>query len=242
MRALVACLVLCIAAAQGDACPIVNSGRWPWVPYFVLSGARYDPETKGAVAIPPQPRLFVLRRFNDTTLPSFRTPQGDAIPLSVTECGQFVLVDLDIDSGTVIVEDSARSVELAGRTQTFVIRSGLPAATRRAELATDAYFPRLIPDSDAVAFRIDHADGTQTVQFNGPYIDLGWRDSRVVALYANRTEDVIFDELPQGHPLLALCLSLFGVVLLVGCTRVTWAWARRSRPSACPTRHGPADT
>jgi hypothetical protein len=114
------------------------------------------------IAIPPQPRLFVLRRFNDTTLPVFHTPQGDAIPLSVTECGQLVLVDLDIDSGTVIVEDSARSVEFRGRTQTFVIRSGLPAATRSAELVTDAYFPRLVPDSDAVAFRIDHSDGTQT--------------------------------------------------------------------------------
>ena len=225
VRALVVCLVVCIATAQGDACPIVNDGRWPWIPYFVLSGARYDPETSGAVAIPPQPRLFVLRRFNDTTLPVFRTPQGDAIPLSVTECGQFVLVDLDIDSGTVIVEDIARTGEYRGKTQTFVIRSGLPAATRRAELVTDAYFPRLVPDSDAVAFRIEHYDGTQTVQFNGPYIGLpkGWRGTRVVALYANRTEEVIFDQVPQRHSLLALCLSLFGalfgVVVLLGCAR-----------------------
>src|ERR1051325_3247700 len=66
VRGCVVCLVLCIAAAQGDACPIVNEGRWPWVAYYVLSGARYDPEHTGAVAIPPRPRLFVLRRFNDT--------------------------------------------------------------------------------------------------------------------------------------------------------------------------------
>jgi len=209
--------VLCIVAAQSDACPIVEEGRWPWLHYFVLSGARYDPDHKGPVEIPPQPRLFVFRRFEDTLLPAFRTPRGEPIQARITPCDRFVTVDLDIDSGTVIVEDAARG----GETEEFVIRPGLTAATRYVKLVVDGWGARLEHDSDAVAFRVDHADGTQSIQFAGHlHLPAEWRGARVVALYANRTEEVIYGQqlrLPRYH-LLILVLSLLGVCVLVART------------------------
>jgi hypothetical protein len=214
VRTLLACLVLCFAAARGHTCPIVEEGRWPWLPYFVLSGARYDPEHEGAVALPPQPRLFVFRRFNDTVLPAFHTPSGETIHARVTACDRFVVVDLDIDSGTVIVDDVARG----GDTKTFIVRRGLPAATRYVKLVVDGYGARLEHDSDAVAFRIDHADGTQSIQFNGHlHLPAQWRGARVVALYADRTEEVIYGQRPRlpRYQLVVLGFALLGVVWLV---------------------------
>ena len=51
VRAFVACLVVCIAAAQGDACPIVNEGSWPWVPYYVFRFRRITGARDGMTAL-----------------------------------------------------------------------------------------------------------------------------------------------------------------------------------------------
>jgi len=129
----------------------------------------------------------------------------DGAPIEITRVVELehrqwkmLRVDLAIDAGVVFVrlpDPSDRSSYYLDPPSTYFID---PNFTHRSTRVTNVHYERdfttLQVDSEAIAFRIEHASGVSETQFNAGYV---WfeetYEARVVGVYSDRSEELIFE-------------------------------------------------
>lgn len=168
-----------------SACPIEDA------PYAHASAMRRAPlETFG---VPPRPRFFVKG-----ALPRFTTQGGEPMAYThavIDEDGDISRVDLDVTEGWIRVEypnyEETFWIDPALRPKTRSLTREVVLAPRSFDFEDQHSF-RI--DSDAIAFRFD-----DEVVFN-QHTTMYPADSprRITALYADRTEQVIYEREPLG--------------------------------------------
>lgn len=170
---------------------------------FGVRPAPANRDNHSLAIIPARPSLFVhLGSDGPTGMPSFSTADGTPIRILKVATIQdddwnLKRVDLDISDGTVVVRLAGNNTPVA----TFVVDPGFVPRTRSVELRPTGM--TLWLDSDAVWFVVD--GNVQPAQINDGrvHFDAG-RKHRVVALYANGSEEVIYDGIPVSQDELAM--------------------------------------
>lgn len=200
MRLLAILVVLCCFDIA-SACPIDDA------PYAHGSAMRRAPlET---LDVPPRPRFFVKG-----ALPRFTTQGGERVPYThavIDEDGDISRVDLDVTDGWI-------RVEYPHYEETFwVTESARPvtrSVTRDGSLGVEA----LDIDSEATAFLIELADHHRIVLNEHTVLYPDGAARRIVALYADRREQVIWEREPVSRQLTHVLLG----VLLLASAGLTW--------------------
>lgn len=153
--------------------------------------------------VPARPSFFVHvgkgpKDLGPTGMPLFLTPDGTPIRIArivPIQRGNWNLqrVDLDIDHGVVVVRFAGREEDYR---PTYTVDPAFVPRTRTVELLPTGM--TLSVDSDAVAFRVDRGS-PWPVSFNDGQVHLSGKKQRVVALYPNGTEEVIYDGVPVAQ-------------------------------------------
>ncbi len=228
MRLVLSSVVVCMLAGRGDACPDVDET------FVQGSGAQIGRGESKPATVPPRPSFFVhLGRDSGPEMPVFTALDGTVIPYAHVETldaqWNLLRVDLATEQGRILVRYPGVS-----EPSTYVVDPHFKPATRSTEVR--GAYNTLVIDSDAVVLRLEHVSGLSETFFNWGGFDLDPSDAiRVVAVYSNRTEEVIFDYRPphrepddqrahgrhssessQAESLrVPLLLSLLGALLLV---------------------------
>lgn len=152
-----------------------------------------------ALVVPAMPSLFV--RVYDRpprAMPEFFTKDNRPIRVAKIVTAKddrwsVRRVDLDIKSGVIVV----RFPGIHTPTATYTIDPAFTPRTRSVELLPTGM--TLWVDSDAVAFRID-GQPFSSLHFNDGRVHVETdRRQRIVALYSNGTEEVIYDDVPRDR-------------------------------------------
>jgi hypothetical protein len=182
--------LVCMFTARGYACPEVDET------FVQGSGGQIDRGASKMATVPPRPSFFVhIGRDSGPDMPLFTTLDGRAIPYAhvQTLSAQWNLrrIDLGIEAGVILVRHPGES-----EASTYVIDPHFKPATRSTEVR--GAYNTLVIDSDAVVLRLEHPNGRSDNFFNWGGFDLDPNAAfRVVAIYSNRTEEVIFDHRPH---------------------------------------------
>lgn len=194
MRVIIAAAILCSLPSPADACKASD--------LTMVRGARsvlgtYDEPSKAIV--PSRPSFFVhLGSEGPKGMPRFSTRDGTPIAIKKVvpiqhEYWNLQRVDLDIDQGAIVVRLPGNDTPVA----TYSIDPSFAPRTRSVEVLPAGI--TLWIDSDAVAFRVE-GKIFMPEQFNdGRVRVVTGRKQRVVALYPNGTEEVIYDDVPTDR-------------------------------------------
>jgi hypothetical protein len=225
MRLALSSVVVCMLAGRGDACPDVDET------FVQGSGAHIGRGESKPATVPPRPSFFVhLGRDSGPEMPVFTALDGTVIPYAHVETldaqWNLLRVDLATEAGRILVRYPG-----ASEPSTYVVDPHFKPATRSTEVR--GAYNTLVIDSDAVVLRLERVNGRCDTFFNWGGFDLDPNDAiRVVAVYSNRTEELIFDYRPphrepdnprasssearQAESIrFLLLLSLLGALLLV---------------------------
>src|SRR5262245_42266066 len=181
-------------------------------------------------AVPSRPSLYFHRGEDDSRPPpTFTDEEGRPIAFVPVYTGipEYPFrFDLAIDSGTII-DSKYRHVR-------YEVAPGMTPHTRSVK---DYRWNGLVVieiDSDAALLRFEHA-GNTWFESNWPpsftrYFDT--MDVRITALYANRTEEVVFDRSvphpPPDHRVAIVVIAMLGVLALFGLLFWGGSWSRSS--------------
>jgi len=229
MRVWLAILIVAGATVRAVACPELDLDK------IASGGPTTLAESLGPFkavvrAVPSRPSLYFHRGKDESRPPpTFTDEDGRPIAYVPVDTGipEYPLrFDLAIDSGTIInsVSDHVR----------YEVEPGMTPHTRSVKVHRWNGYVVIEVDSDAALLRFEHA-GTTRFESNLPpsftrYFDT--MDVRITALYANRTEEVIFDRsVPRPAPgdrhavivaivLLGL-LGALGLVVFRGTSRLS---------------------
>lgn len=149
-------------------------------------------DEKSRTVLPAYPSVFVHLGDDERRLPSFSKPDGTPIAIrGVVEISSSLQrVDLDIGEGEIVVRLDHGDIPVAS----FTIDPMFRPRTRSVEVRPTG---TLRVDSDAVAFHV-FAPGRDEVVFNEGRIFLELdTQQRVIALYSDGSEAVIFDGVPR---------------------------------------------
>lgn len=189
-----ALLSLAPSGSEAEACRPVD--------LTMVQGSRnvlgtYDEPSKPIV--PSRPSFFVhLGSDGPQGMPRFSTLDGR--PIRVTkvtriqdELWNLQRIELDIDQGGIVVRYPGNDTPVA----TYSIDPSFTPRTRSVEVLPAGI--TLWIDSDAVAFRVEGQVFLPEHFNNGRVHVVTGRKQRVVALYPNGTEEVIYDDVPTDR-------------------------------------------
>ncbi|MBS1120795.1 MAG: hypothetical protein H6Q90_3023 [Deltaproteobacteria bacterium] len=218
MRAWLAIVIVVGTTARAVACwepdldDIASGG--PTVATFRIDGL-----FKTVVrAVPSRPSLYFHRGEDESGPPPTFTDEDGRPIASVPICTGIpeypIRFDLAITAGTIINSEYDHVQ--------YEVAVGMTPHTRSVKDHRWNGFVVIEIDSDAALLRFEHA-GKTWFESNWPpsftrYFDT--MDVRISALYANRTEEVIFDRSvprpPPDHRVVIVAIALLGVLALVG--------------------------
>lgn len=188
--AVIAAVVVLVATASARAEQAAD--------FTTVYGAPGEFDDEPRTIVPAYPSLFVvLGADGPQDMPVFSTGDGAHIAIRhVTSLSTYphsiVRVDLDVFDGEIMVRLPGDDRPIAS----YVIDPTFRPRTRSVSARPTGM--ALSVSSDAVAFRI-LGRGRNTVQFNDGHVFVeAGKQQRVLALYPNGTEEVIYDGVPRA--------------------------------------------
>jgi len=222
-----AAIVACVARAS-DACPIRDL-------MYVASGGTtlsvkrdvVHRRNERVIVLPPNPSVYVhLGGDGPPGMPTFTRLDGTAVP--TRQLGQFetpwrmlgddrfsrsfVRVDIEVDAGVVVSKTPDDRLS-----DIYLITASYVPTTRWVASSNDGDARGLRMDSDAALFRVERADGSNELVIGWDYIPLPEEPiRRVVAIYPDRSEEVIFpvDRSERQPHLVWIVLTLLSLCVI----------------------------
>jgi hypothetical protein len=171
-----------------------------YLPSFAATPTTWSWEARSRI-VPARPSFYgFLGPRGLDEVPVFTRPDGSAIPHSepqpVRNAGGLYRIDVAIDDGVVVVQYPAFNMD----PERFVVDRSFVPRTRRTAVERDRTGTWLRVDSDAIALRVERADGRFEIESDARLVLLSPDKVRLTALYGDGREELIFERSPAWSP------------------------------------------